>query len=68
MADSPLKETVTAGVLLGLDDGKFHVGQALRKTLPYMLRLERRSNFRDACLQGLARTPAAPTASLRTLE
>ena len=56
MADSPLKATVTAEVLLGLEDGKFHAwGKHYARTLPYMLRLERRSNFRDACLQGFGK-------------
>merc|ERR1719378_517764 len=52
MASGPLKTTVVNEVLLAVTDGKFPTwGRHYVRTLPNMLRSERRSNFRDVCLQ-----------------
>jgi len=58
MADdgSPLKQTVVDEVLLALKPDKLATwGKHYLTTLPFMLRLERRSNFRDMCLQGFGK-------------
>lgn len=52
VADGPLKQTLTSEVLLAVECEKFKMwGRHYLLTLPGMLRSERRSNFRDACLQ-----------------
>lgn len=52
VSNGPLKETLTAEMLLAIEDDKFRTwGRHYVMTLPIMLRTERRSNFRDACLQ-----------------
>jgi hypothetical protein len=56
MSEGPLKQTVVTEALLGLSSGKFATwGKHYVTTLPFMLRLERRSNFRDLCLQGFGK-------------
>ena len=56
LADGPLKETLTAEALLATQPAKFRAwGRHYLTTLPQMLRAERRSNFRDACLQHFGR-------------
>jgi len=53
LAPGPLKETVMSEALLAVQPDKFSTwGRHYVVTLPIMLRLERRSNFRDICLQG----------------
>jgi len=52
IAPGPLRQTIATEVLLALEPSKFELwGRHYINTLPTMLRLERRSNFRDACLQ-----------------
>ena len=59
MADddgNPLKQTIVDEVLLALKPDKLATwGKHYLTTLPFMLRLERRSNFRDMCLQGFGK-------------
>jgi len=52
LSAGPLKETLTDEALLATQPAKFRAwGRHYLTTLPQMLRAERRSNFRDACLQ-----------------
>ena len=56
LGEGALKQTVVTEALLGLGDAKWGTwGKHYATTLPFMLRLERRSNFRDLCLQGFGR-------------
>ena len=53
LSAGPLKETMTTEGVLAVEPSKFRTwGRHYTATLPFMLRLERRSNFRDLCLQG----------------
>jgi len=57
LSDGALKETVTAEALLATKAAKFRTwGRHYFLTLPIMLKLERRSNFRDACLQSFGKS------------
>lgn len=52
LSAGPLKETLTAEALLAVVPAKFQKwGRHYLVTLSQMLRMQRRSNFRDACLQ-----------------
>lgn len=52
LSAGPLKDTVKSEALLALTNGKYATwGKHYVTTLPFMLQLERRSNFRDLCLQ-----------------
>ena len=68
LADGPLKETLTAEALLATQPAKFRAwGRHYLTTLPQMLRAERRSNFRDACLQHFGRDASGREALFDTL-
>ena len=55
VTNAPLKATLDEQVLLALHADKWRAwGQHYVRTLGQMLMLERRSNFRDACLQAYA--------------
>lgn len=52
----PLKETLADEAILALEPDKYPTwGRHYMRTLPQMLQLERRSNFRDAAMQGFTK-------------
>ena len=68
LSDGPLKETLTAEALLATQPAKFRAwGRHYLTTLPQMLRAERRSNFRDACLQQFGRDASGREALFNAL-
>jgi hypothetical protein len=53
LSEGQLKESMETEVLLAITDGKYETwGKHYLTTLPGALLLERRTNFRDMCLQG----------------
>jgi len=68
LADGPLKKTLTDEALLATRPEKYKTwGKHYLATLPQMLRLERRSNFRDLALQGFGRDAAGREAFFEEL-
>jgi hypothetical protein len=68
LVDGPLKKTLTDEALLAIQPAKYKTwGKHYLATLPQMLRLERRSNFRDLALQSFGRDAAGREAFFEEL-